>query len=64
MMRFDSIRGLALATVAAMTWGCNQPPQPEIDAANTALNRALGSQASQYASDSMREACRRDRGAP
>jgi TonB family protein len=56
MMRFDWTRGWALATVAAVTWGCNQPPQPEIDVANTALERAKGSQASQYASDSMREA--------
>jgi TonB family protein len=56
MMRFDWTRGLALATVAAVAWGCNQPPQPEIDAANTALNRALGSQAPKYATDSMREA--------
>jgi TonB family protein len=56
MMRFDWTRGLALATVAAMTWGCNQAPQPEIDAANTAIERARGSQAPQFASDSMREA--------
>jgi TonB family protein len=55
-MRFDRTRGLALATVAAITWGCNQAPQPEIDAANTALERARGSQAAQYAGGSMREA--------
>jgi len=56
MMRFDSVRGLALATVATVTWGCNQAPQPEIDAANTALERAHGSQAQRYAGDSLREA--------
>jgi TonB family protein len=55
-MRFDSLRGLALATVATVTWGCNQAPQPEIDAATIALERAKGSQAPQYARDSMREA--------
>jgi TonB family protein len=55
-MRFDWTRGLALASVAAITWGCNQAPQPEIDAANTALERARGTQAAQYAGGPMREA--------
>jgi TonB family protein len=55
-MRFDWTRGLVLATVAAITWGCNQAPQPEIDAANTALERARGSQAAQHAGNSLREA--------
>ena len=55
-MRFDATRALAIAAIAAMTWGCNQAPQPEIDAANTAIERARGSQAPQYAGNSMREA--------
>jgi TonB family protein len=55
-MQFDWTRGLALASVAAITWGCSQPPQPEIDAANTALERARGIQAGYYASGSMSDA--------
>lgn len=55
-MRFDFTRGLAIASVAALTWGCNQAPRPEIDAANTAIERARGSQAPRYAGDAMREA--------
>jgi protein TonB len=55
-MRFDWTRPLALATVAVLTWGCNQAPQPEIDAANTALERARSIQAPKHAGDSMREA--------
>jgi protein TonB len=55
-MRWSWTRNVALAGVAAVTWGCNQPPQPEIEAANTALERARGSQASKYASAPMKEA--------
>lgn len=55
-MRGNWTRNLALAGVAAVTWGCNMPPQPEIDAANTALDRARGSQADRYAGKAMTEA--------
>jgi TonB family protein len=55
-MRFDWTRGVAIASVAAMTWGCSQTPQREIDVANTALERARGTEAAQYAGNSMREA--------
>lgn len=55
-MRFDWTRGVAVAAVTAMAWGCKQAPRPEIDAANTAMERAIGSQAPQYAANAMREA--------
>lgn len=48
--------GFAIASVAAMTLACNQQPYPEIDAANTAMDRARVNQAPQFASERMREA--------
>lgn len=55
-MRTNWTRGVAAAAVAGMSWACNQAPQPEIDAARIAVERARDSQAPQHAAEAMREA--------
>jgi TonB family protein len=55
-MRLEWTRALAILSVTVMAWGCSQPPQPEIDAANAAVEKARGSQAGKYAGDALRQA--------
>ena len=55
-MRFKWTRGLAIASIAMLAWGCEQAPRSEVDAAHLAYERARSTQAAQYARDAMREA--------
>lgn len=55
-MRLEWTRASAMLFVTVLAAGCGAPPQPEIDAANAAIERARGNQASQYASDALKEA--------
>jgi TonB family protein len=55
-MRLEWTRAAAILALTVATWGCNRPPQPEIDAANAAVDKARASQASQYAGSAMKEA--------
>jgi protein TonB len=55
-MRLEWTRAFAILSVTVMVWGCSQPPQPEIAAADAAIEKARGSQAGKYASDALRQA--------
>lgn len=55
-MRLDWTRAIAILSLTVLATACGSPPQPEVDAANTALQRARDSQAQQYASDALQQA--------
>ncbi|HVG85738.1 MAG TPA: TonB family protein [Vicinamibacterales bacterium] len=55
-MRLEWTRAMAILSVTVLVSGCGSPPQPEINAANAALEKARSSQATQYAGGAMREA--------
>ena len=55
-MRLEWTRALAILSVTVLAWGCSQPPQPEINAADAAIEKARGSQAGKYAGDALRQA--------
>ena len=55
-MRLEWTRARAILSVTVLVSGCGSPPQPEINAANAALEKARSSQATQYAGGAMREA--------
>jgi TonB family protein len=47
---------MAILAVTALSWGCSTPPQPEIDAAHAAIEKAKADRANEYAGSAMREA--------
>jgi hypothetical protein len=51
MFRHPRVLVVAAATFA--TVACAKPPQPQIDAANTAVNKAIAAEASEYASEAL-----------
>lgn len=55
-MRLEWTRGVAILSLTVLAAACGAPPQPEIDAANAAIEKARSNDAAQYASAAFREA--------
>jgi TonB family protein len=55
-MQLEWTRAIAILSVTVLASACSAPPQPEIDAATAAIERARGNQAPKYAGTAMRQA--------
>ena len=55
-MRLEWTRAIAILSVTVLASACSAPPQPEIDAATAAIEKARSNQAAKYAGTAMRQA--------